>query len=203
MLHCQSRLCPCCMSSLPCPPAASPACSQRVPEAAGRRRLLGPLGGSERHAARRQPPLSGLLLTARTPLQHVAPAGGHMPPAECATCRLPVRPLASTGACGVHWPASGVAETLVIACFSRTQAQTPTPFLPAPVQLMLPVGVHTLVHEKEQHLRLMMKMQVGGREQPALRLHILPAICPLPSACNPPRFWRFTASSDPLAAGPG
>ena len=28
---------------------------------------------------------------------------------------------------------------------------------------MLPVGVHTLVHEKEQHLRLMMKMQVGKR----------------------------------------
>lgn len=29
------------------------------------------------------------------------------------------------------------------------------------MQLLLPVNVYQLVHEKEQHLRLMMKMQAG------------------------------------------
>lgn len=51
----------------------------------------------------------------------------------------------------------------------RASAPPPHPALstqpaaPAPtLQLMLPVAVHTLVSEKEQHLRQMMKMQVWG-----------------------------------------
>ena len=58
------------------------------------------------------------------------------------------------------------------------------------MQLMLPVAVHTLVHEKEAHLRLMMKMQVQqGDEVHAGRASAV-AVCLASVTTSPQMRWR-------------
>lgn len=54
------------------------------------------------------------------------------------------------------------------------------------MQLLLPVNVYALVHEKEHHLRMMMRMQVGGGRMQGW-LAGVPAPALLPAALQQPR----------------
>ena len=113
---------------------------------------------------RRVPPLPRLLIPAGPALQHVAAAGACVP-----ICLHAVRPPVHT------CPAPTVLHVLLppplppllllllllllLPLYILSDRRRPP--APSAPQLILPVGVHTLVSEKEQHLRVMMKMQVG------------------------------------------
>jgi hypothetical protein len=159
----------------PTPP--HPRRSQRLHQAPAGPGPLGSAGGGEGHASGRLPPLPGLLLPAGAPLLHVAAAGVGGWVGACVgavwlqlrrgLCQHPeARPSKPAG--GRCWclqrlhgrPLCGASWGQRWDCCGCWWSMQCPPFAPL-LQLMLPVGVHTLVAEKEQHLRVMMRMQVG------------------------------------------